>query len=125
VATAAPEERQPVAEALALAENTYPTDYRFPFEHAKLVVSGSGHHHAFGLLFLAAQRAIDANQADQLYVEVAKEKDGAFYRCARGHQEWKMLEDALKTKDKSALESAMATMHRDLIGGADNMAMDY
>jgi hypothetical protein len=120
-----PGERQPVAEALALAENAYPNDYRFPFEHAKLTVTGNEHHHAFGLLFMAAQRAIDAGKADQLLAEVEKEKDGAFYRCARGHEEWKTLENALRNKDKTVLQNAMANMHRDLIGGSDDLIMEY
>src|SRR5258705_494270 len=69
VATASNSERQPVAEALALAEATYPNDYRFPFEHAKLVVNENVHHHAFGLLFTSAQRAIAAGKADELLVD--------------------------------------------------------
>jgi hypothetical protein len=124
VSTDTPGERQPIAEALALAENAYPNDYRFPFEHAKLTVTGNEHHHAFGLLFMAAQRAIDAGKADQLLADVEREKDGAFYRCARGHEEWKTLENALRNKDKTVLQNAMANMHRDLIGGSDDMIMD-
>lgn len=125
VAHDSPGERQPLAEALALAEDTYPTDYRFPFEHAKVTVTGNAHHHAFGLLFLAGQRAIDAGKADQLLADLEKEKDGAFHRCSKGHDEWKMLENALKNRDKSMLEKAMANMHRDIIGGADDMVMNY
>jgi hypothetical protein len=129
VATASNSERQPLAEALALAETTYPNDYRFPFEHAKLVVAGNVHHHAFGLLFTAAQRAIAAGKADEFLVEVKKEADGAFYRCSRGHSEWKTLEDSLKQKDQTLLQTRMAKMHRDVIGGADDLAegmvMDY
>jgi hypothetical protein len=122
VATASSAERQPVAEALALAESTYPKDYRFPFEHAKLVVAGNVHHHAFGLLFTAAQRAIASGKADEFLVDVKKEADGAFYRCSRGHPEWKTLEDSLKNKDQSLLQTQMVKMHRDVIGGADDLA---
>lgn len=125
VANASHDERQPIAEALAIAENTFPTDYRFPFEHAKLVVSGNVHHHAFGLLYMAATRAIDAGKADQMLTDVEKERDGAFYRCSRGHDEWNTLEASLKGKDKGKLQSAMSGMRRDLIGGADDMVMDY
>ncbi|SRR6266404_260279 len=125
VATASHDERQPLAEALALAESNFPTDYRFPFEHAKLVVAGNVHHHAFGLLFTAAQRAIESGKSDLMLADVLKEKDGAFYRCARGHAEWKTLEDSLRNKDKDVLQHAMAGMSRDLIGGSDDMVMDY
>jgi hypothetical protein len=118
-----PDDRQPLSEALAAAEAAYPTDYRFPFEHAKLVVTGQAHHHAFGLLFIAAERAIDAGQADALLALVKKEKDGAFYQCSRGHAEWKTLESALEKKDKTVIENSMANMKRDLIGGSDDMTM--
>ena len=125
VATATHDERQPISEALALAETGFPNDYQFPYEHAKLVVAGNVHHHAFGLLFTAAQRAIESGKSDQMLADVLRDKDGAFYRCARGHQEWKTLEDSLRNKDKTVLQHAMAGMSRDLIGGSDDMVMEY
>ncbi|MGA9997475.1 MAG: hypothetical protein WBP93_18795, partial [Pyrinomonadaceae bacterium] len=70
IANASPDERQPIAEALTLAENNYPKDYRFPYEHAKMTVAGSVHHHAFNLLYIAGQRAIDAGEADLLLADL-------------------------------------------------------
>jgi hypothetical protein len=125
VSTDKPEARNPLAEAFTLAESTYPNDYRFPYEHAKLTVTGSSHHHAFGLLFIAGERAIDAGKADQLLADLDKQKDAAFSRCSKGHAEWDVLQKALKAKDKEMLATALATMHRDLIGGADDMTMPY
>jgi hypothetical protein len=120
-----PDERQPIAEALALAEEKYANDYRFPFEHAKLTVSGNSHHHAFGLLYIAGQRAIDAGEADRLLSDLEKHKTLEFVRCSKGHEEWDRLENALKSKDKRSLDNALATMHRDIVGGADDMVMKY
>ena len=67
----------------------------------------------------------EQDEVDEFLVEVKKEADGAFYRCSRGHPEWKTLEDSLKNKDQSFLQNQMAKMHRDVIGGADEMVMDY
>jgi hypothetical protein len=125
VSHASPDERQPIAEALALAEEKYANDYRFPFEHAKLTVSGNAHHHAFGLLYIAGQRAINAGEADRLLSDLEKHKSLEFVRCSKGHEEWDRLENALKSKDKSSLDNALATMHRDIVGGADDMVMKY
>lgn len=125
IANAAPDERQPIAEALTLAENNYPKDYRFPYEHAKMTVAGSVHHHAFNLLFIAGQRAIDAGEADLLLADLEKHKDLEFQRCSKGHDEWTILENALKKKDKKVLETALNGMHRDLVGGADDIGAKY
>lgn len=125
IANASPDERQPIAEALALAENNYPKDYRFPYEHAKMTVAGSVHHHAFNLLYIAAQRAIDAGEADLLLTDLEKHKDAEFQRCSKGHDEWTILENALKKRDKKALDTAMNGMHRDLVGGADDIGEKY
>ncbi|MGB9180475.1 MAG: hypothetical protein WCB68_14680, partial [Pyrinomonadaceae bacterium] len=116
ISKASPDERQPIAEALPLAENNYPKDYRFPYEHAKMTVAGSVHHHAFNLLYIAGQRAIDAGEADLLLADLEKHKDAEFQRCSKGHDEWTILEDALRKKDKKMLETAMNGMHRDLVG---------
>lgn len=125
-AKAAPGELAEITEALVTAENNYPTDYRFPYTHAKLVVTGGTHPHAFGLLNLAGQRAIDAGQADRLVADMNRDKDGAFYRCSRGHEEWKTLLTALKSKDKGMLENTMEAMHNmDLMGGASALEPKY
>lgn len=126
IAKAAPGELPEITEALVVAENNYPTDYRFPYAHAKLVVASDNHHHAFGLLNLAGQRAIGTGQADRLVADMERDKDGAFYRCSRGHEEWKTLLAALRGKDKGMLENTMEAMHHmDLMGGASALEPKY
>lgn len=110
-ASATVDEYKQIAESMQAAGDKYPVDYRFPYEYAKLSVSGLGHHHAFGLLYQAGQRAIDAGKTDQLLADLDRDKDAEFYQCSRGHKEWDTLKEALKKKDKSALDIKMGGMH--------------
>lgn len=97
-----------IVAALEDAEREFPTAYRFPYERAKLSITGVvSHHEAFGALFLAAQRAIDYGKADEMLNNLMADKDGDFYKVSRGHGEWKQLEEALKSKDKSKLSVKM------------------
>lgn len=102
--SATPANRDQIVVALEDAEKKLPGDYRFPYERAKLSIKGIvSHHEAFGALFLAAQRAIDNGKSDEMLNSLMADKDGDFYKISRGHGEWKQLEEALKSKDKSKL----------------------
>lgn len=87
------------------AEKKYPTDYRFPYERAKLSIKGiTSHHEAFGALALAAEKAIDNGKAQEMLDNLTVDQDGDFYKLSRGHREWQALEEALSNKDKRGLD---------------------
>jgi hypothetical protein len=95
-----------VVAAVKDAEKKYPTDYRFPYERAKLSIKGMiSHPEAFEAIFLAGQKAIDNGKVQEMLNDLMSDKDGDFYKMSRGHREWTTLEEALKNKDKSALET--------------------
>ena len=95
-----------IVAAIEDAEKKYPTDYRFPYERAKLSIKGMiSHHEAFEAIFLAGEKAIDNGKAQEMLSDLISDKDGDFYKMSRGHREWTMLEEALKNNDKSALET--------------------
>lgn len=103
---AKPAEAGDVITSLEQAEKNYPRDYRFPYERAKLSIKGiTSHHEAFGALAAAAEKAIDNGQSQELLDNLMADKDGDFWKLARGHHEWEALEDALRNKDKAALEN--------------------
>ena len=61
---ASPAERDQIIAAISEAEKKYPTDYRFPYERAKLSINGIvSHDEAFNALFSAAEKAIDSGKA--------------------------------------------------------------
>jgi len=101
---AKPSESSQVIAAFQSAEKKYPTDYRFPYERAKLSIAGvASHHEAFGALALAADRAITNGTMQQMLDNLTADRDGDFYKLSRGHREWETLLQALKNKDKAAL----------------------
>jgi hypothetical protein len=104
-AGAAPADADKIVAAAEAAEKKYPTDYRFPYERAKLSIKGMiSHHEAFEAIFLAGEKAIDNGKAQEMLNDLMSDKDGDFYKMSRGHREWTVLEEALKNKDKSGLE---------------------
>jgi hypothetical protein len=104
--SAPPSEGTKIVGAIEDAEKKYPTDYRFPYERAKLSIKGMiSHHEAFEAIFLAGAKAIDNGKAQEMLNDLMSDKDGDFYKMSRGHREWATLEEALKNKDKSALET--------------------
>ena len=101
------ETRPELLEELESAENKYPGDYRFPYERAKLSIIGTHEHdEAFGALFRAAGKAIDNGQADEMLNDLMRDESADFNKLARGHREWKSLEEALKKRDKGALQTS-------------------
>ena len=103
--TALPAEQPNVIAALDEAERKYPDDYRFPYERAKLSIKGvTSHDEAFAALTDAAERAIDNGQSEAMLRDLWADKDGDFWKLARGHHEWHGLIEALETKDKARLK---------------------
>ena len=102
---AKPSESAEIIAAFEGAEKKYPTDYRFPYERAKLSITGvASHHEAFGALALAAEKAIDNGKAEEMLDSLLADKDGDFRKLSRGHHEWEALEDALRNKDRTGLK---------------------
>lgn len=102
--SASPSDADKIVAAIEDAEKKYPTDYRFPYERAKLSIKGMiSHHEAFEAIFLAGAKAIDDGKAQEMLNDLMSDKDGDFYKMSRGHREWATLEAALRNKDKSAL----------------------
>lgn len=101
---ATPAESVAITSLLQQAENKYPTDYRFPYERAKLSIAGiTSHHEAFGALALAAERAIDNGKAQEMLDNLMADRDGDFRKLSRGHREWQALMQALSARDKRGL----------------------
>jgi double zinc ribbon protein len=101
---ATPAEQPEVIAALEEAEGKYPSDYRFPYERAKLSIKGiTSHHDAFAALASAAEKAIDSGQAQEMLDSLLADKDGDFWKPSHGHHEWHALIEALEHKDKTGL----------------------
>ena len=102
--SAPPSEGNKILAAIEAAEKKYPSDYRFPYERAKLSIKGMiSHHEAFEAIFLAGAKAIDNGKAQEMLNDLMSDKEGDFYKMSRGHHEWSTLEAALRNKDKSLL----------------------
>jgi hypothetical protein len=101
---ASPSDAGKIVAAIEATEKKYPTDYRFPYERAKLSIKGIiSHHEAFEAIFVAGAKAIDNGKAQEMLSDLMSDKDGDFYKMSRGHHEWGTLEAALRNKDKSLL----------------------
>ncbi len=101
---AKPSESAEIIAAFQGAEKKYPTDYRFPYERAKLSIAGvASHHEAFGALALAAEKAIDNGKTQEMLDSLMADRDGDFHKLSRGHREWQVLEEALRNKDRASL----------------------
>ncbi len=103
---ALPSQHAAIIAALEQAETKYPSDYRFPYERAKLSIKGIvSHHQAFSALASAGKKAIDAGKANEMMDTLLADKDGEFWKLARGHHEWHAVVEALRNRDKTLLES--------------------
>jgi hypothetical protein len=103
---AKPSDTKEIIAAFEDAEKKYSTDYRFPYERAKLSIKGiSSHHEAFGALSAAAEKAIEHGKSQEMLDSLTVDKDGDFYKLSRGHHEWQALEDALRSKDRTGLKT--------------------
>lgn len=104
--TASATDKDAIIAALEQAEKKYPNDYRFPYERAKLSITGvTSHHEAFAALASAAEKAIDNGKAQDMLDSLLADKDGDFWKPSHGHHEWHALLEALEHKDKSQLAS--------------------
>jgi hypothetical protein len=103
---AKPSEANQVIASLKEAERKYLSDYRFPYERAKLSIKGiASHNESFSALASAAERAIDSGKAQEMLDNLMADKEGDFWKPAHGHHQWLALEEALRNKDKTALKS--------------------
>ena len=104
--TATAADKGSVLREFAKAEKQYPTDYRFPYEHAKLAAAGpqtKSFDAAFKALFSAAERAIKAGKAQEMLQGLHTDKSGDFQKLSHGHSEWSQLVQALRNKDTKLL----------------------
>lgn len=103
---ASPSDRAAVLQLFASTEERFPDDYRFPYERAKLAINARetrSHHEAFNALSLAAEKAIDADKAEEMLKALQADSIGDFHKLSRGHREWTQLVEALKRKDATLL----------------------
>ena len=104
-----PAESNKIVAVLKTAEKKYPNDYRFPYERAKLSITGiTSHHEAFDALAAAAEKAIDNGKAQEMLDHLNSDGAGDFKKLSHGHSEWHMLQEALRNKNKAMLR----TLHR-------------
>ena len=96
-----------IAGDMKVAEAKYPTDYRFPYEHAKMEVNDPPpHDEVISLLFAAGRKAIDAGKADEMLSDLVKEEGHEFREFSSDHKrQWKTLLEALRGRDKSELKA--------------------
>ncbi len=101
-ATAA--DKDAIIAALEQAEKKYPNDDRFPYERAKLSITGvTSHHEAFAALATAAEKAIDNGKAQEMLDSLLADENGDFWKPSHGHREWHELLGALEHKAKAEL----------------------
>ena len=88
-------------------EKKFSSDYRFPYERAKVVtIAGrkkNFREEAFAALTRAAQKAIHSGKAGEMLEHLKKDGDGDFQKLSHGRREWAQLQKALKSKDVSVL----------------------
>jgi hypothetical protein len=105
---ASPSDRTSILQLFANAEKQYPGDYRFPYERAKVAISGEetkSHDDAFAALSLAAEEAIKTNKAQEMLEGLEADRLGDFQKLSHGHREWTQILEALKRKDATLLTS--------------------
>ena len=92
--------------SLSETETKYSSDYRFPYERARVVVKDhkkNYHLEAFAALARAAQRAINSGKSSEMLQSLNKDSDGDFQKLSHGHPEWMQLQKALKSKNAGVL----------------------
>ena len=101
-------DRIAMLQLIANAEKQYASDYRFPYERAKLAISDRetrSHDEAFNALSLAAEEAIKTDKAPEMLESLEGDKSGDFHKLSHGHREWTQIIEALKRKDATLLTS--------------------
>ena len=92
--------------SLSETETKYSSDYRFPYERARVVVMDhkkNFHEEAFAALARAAQKAINSGKSSEMLQSLDKDSDGDFQKLSHGHSEWIQLQKALKSKNAGVL----------------------
>jgi hypothetical protein len=101
-------DRLTVLQLFANAEKQYPSDYRFPYERAKLAIidrETRSHNEAFDALSLAVEEAIKTDKTKEMLEGLEADKFGDFHKLSHGHREWNQIIEALKRKDATLLTS--------------------
>jgi hypothetical protein len=104
--SSSPSDRSTLLQLFLKAEEQFPRDYRFPYERAKLVINARetrSHHDAFDALSSAAERAINADKAQEMLRALESDSAGDFHKLSRGHSEWAEIIEALEQKDAKLL----------------------
>lgn len=104
-------ERPIIIQAYSRTEKQFPSDYRFPYERAKLTIDSSqktSHDEAFKALAIAAVKAINAGKSSEMLDSLEADKAGDFHKLAHGHREWSQLLEALKSNDARVLKASMS-----------------
>ena len=94
--------------SLSETETKYSSDYRFPYERARVVVMDhkkNFHEEAFAALARAAQKAINSGKSSEMLQSLNKDSDGDFQKLSHGHHEWSQLQRALKSRNVSGLSA--------------------
>jgi hypothetical protein len=97
-----------VLQKFSETEKKFSSDYRIPYERAKVTVAGRKRNfreEAFAALNRAAQKAIHTGKTGEMLEHLKKDSDGDFQQLSRNHREWVQLQKALKSKDVSVLNS--------------------
>ena len=82
-------------------ERKYASDYRFPYERARVLAAGRKKKEAFAALSRAAQKAIHGGKASEMLQSMNKDSGGDFQSLSHGSREWTQVQKALKTNDAS------------------------
>jgi hypothetical protein len=94
--------------SLSETETKYSSDYRFPYERARVVVRDhkkNFHEEAFAALARAAQKAINSGKSSEMLQSLNKDGDGDFQKLSHDRREWSQLQRALKSRDASGLSA--------------------
>jgi hypothetical protein len=94
--------------SLSETETKYSSDYRFPYERARVVVMDhkkNFHEEAFAALARAAQKAINSGKSSEMLQSLNKDGDGDFQKLSHDRREWSQLQRALKSRNASGLSA--------------------
>ena len=93
--------------SLSETETKYSSDYRFPYERARVAVMDhkkNFHEEAFAALARAAQKAINSGKSSEMLQSLNRDGDGDFQKLSHG-REWSQLQRALKSRNASGLSA--------------------
>jgi hypothetical protein len=102
--TADNSDRSKMLQKFSETERKYATDYRFPYERARVLATDrkkKSHEEAFAALARAVQVAIHSGKASEMLQNLNKDSAGDFQNLSHGYREWAQLQKALKTNDAS------------------------